>query len=92
MAAPKSHLRWINASLGNDLRLITVDEVCYFRSDAKYTRVVTAAQESLIRKSIRELASELNPELIAGINCQDGRLTCRGVAEAHNMKWSEPKL
>jgi DNA-binding LytR/AlgR family response regulator len=63
MAAPKSHLRWINASLGNDLRLITVDEVCYFRSDAKYTRVVTAAQESLIRKSIRELASELNPEL-----------------------------
>ena len=38
---PRSHLRWINASVGNDLRLITVDEVCYFRSDAKYTRIVT---------------------------------------------------
>jgi DNA-binding LytR/AlgR family response regulator len=58
----RRHLRWINASLGNDLRLITVDEVCYFRSDAKYTRVVTAGQESLIRKPIRELAVELDPE------------------------------
>jgi len=60
---PRAWLRWINASMGNDLRLITVDEVCYFRSDAKYTRVVTASQESLIRKPIRELVTELDPEL-----------------------------
>jgi DNA-binding LytR/AlgR family response regulator len=59
---PRAYLQWINASLGNDLRFITVDEVCYFRSDAKYTRVVTAAQESLIRKSVRELAAELDPD------------------------------
>lgn len=58
----RSHLRWINASVGNDLRLITVDEVCYFRSDAKYTRIVTEQQESLIRKPVRELALELDPE------------------------------
>jgi DNA-binding LytR/AlgR family response regulator len=61
LARPRSYLRWINASLGNDLRLITVDEVCYFRSDSKYTRIVTAAQESLIRRSVRELATELDP-------------------------------
>ena len=59
---PRPHLRWINASVGNDLRLVTVDEVCYFRSDAKYTRIVTEHQESLIRKSVRELALELDPE------------------------------
>jgi DNA-binding LytR/AlgR family response regulator len=58
----RAWLRWINASMGNDLRLITVDEICYFRSDAKYTKVVTAGQESLIRKPIRELAKELDPE------------------------------
>jgi DNA-binding LytR/AlgR family response regulator len=62
LSPPRGWLRWINASLGNDLRLITVDEVCYFRSDAKYTKVVTASQESLIRKPIRELAEELDPE------------------------------
>jgi len=61
LARPMSFLRWINASQGNDLRLITVDEVCYFRSDSKYTRVVTASQESLIRRSVRELAVELDP-------------------------------
>lgn len=62
IARPRAYLQWINASLGNELRFITVDEVCYFRSDAKYTRVVTAGQESLIRKSVRELAAELDPD------------------------------
>lgn len=61
LAQPRSYLRWINASLGDDLRLITVDEICYFRSDTKYTRIVTASQESLIRKSVRELVAELDP-------------------------------
>lgn len=54
-------LRWINASLGDEVKLITVDEVCYFQSDAKYTRVVTGDGESLIRKPLKELASELDP-------------------------------
>lgn len=62
-AQPESrgHLRWINASQGREVRLITVDEVCYFQSDAKYTRVVTADGESLIRKSLKDLAEELDP-------------------------------
>ena len=55
------YLRWINASLAADVKLITVDEVCYFQSDAKYTRVVTADGESLIRKSLKELSNELDP-------------------------------
>jgi DNA-binding LytR/AlgR family response regulator len=58
----KGYLRWINASVGPVIKLITVDEVCYFRADSKYTRVVTAGSESLIRKTIRELAAELDPE------------------------------
>ncbi|MFC0351305.1 LytR/AlgR family response regulator transcription factor [Undibacterium danionis] len=56
------HLRWIQASVGNLLRLITIDEIYFFQSDAKYTRVVTAQQEALIRKPIKELIDELNPE------------------------------
>jgi DNA-binding LytR/AlgR family response regulator len=58
-----SYLRWINASMGKDVQLITTDEVRYFQADAKYTRVVTAGREGLIRKSIKELVAELDPHL-----------------------------
>lgn len=55
------HLQWIRASRGAAVRLITVDEVCYFKADSKYTLVVTADSESLIKKTIKELADELDP-------------------------------
>src|SRR2546422_731444 len=62
LAAPqRGFLRWINASHGPAVRVITVDDVCYFQADSKYTRVVTAAEESLIRKPIKELCEELDP-------------------------------
>jgi DNA-binding LytR/AlgR family response regulator len=43
------------------MRIITVDDVCYFRADSKYTCVVTPEGESLIRKPIKELCDELDP-------------------------------
>jgi DNA-binding LytR/AlgR family response regulator len=55
------HLRWIRASVGNSVRLVPVDDVLFFNSDEKYTRVVTASGEVLIRKSIKELLDELDP-------------------------------
>ena len=57
----KAYLRWINASRGTAVRLITVEEILYFKADNKYTLVVTADGESLIRKTIRELNDELDP-------------------------------
>jgi DNA-binding LytR/AlgR family response regulator len=59
----KEYLRWITASQGDELRLITVEEVCYFKSDNKYTLVVTPQQESLIRRPIKELGDELDPQM-----------------------------
>ena len=61
--ANKEYIRWITASQGDDLRLITVEEICYFRADNKYTLVVTAEQESLIRRPIKELIDELDPNV-----------------------------
>ena len=55
-------LQWIKASVGNSLRLIPVDQVRFIRADDKYTRVVWEEGEALIRKSIRELAEQLDPE------------------------------
>jgi DNA-binding LytR/AlgR family response regulator len=59
----KEYLRWITATQGQDLRLITVDEICYFQADSKYTLVVTPQQQSLIRRPIKELVQELDPAL-----------------------------
>ena len=55
------HLRWITATQGRETRLITVGEVCYFRSDSKYTSVITADGEALIRMTLRELMDQLDP-------------------------------
>lgn len=57
----QEYLRWINASLGSEVRLITVDEVLYFQADTKYTRVVTAGGEALIRRTLKELQEQLDP-------------------------------
>jgi DNA-binding LytR/AlgR family response regulator len=57
------YLRWINASRGEDVQLITIEEVRYFQSDTKYTRVVAANRDGLIRKTIKELVAELDPSM-----------------------------
>jgi DNA-binding LytR/AlgR family response regulator len=52
-------LQWISASIGNATELIPVADVLCFNADDKYTEVITAGGEALIRKSIRELVDEL---------------------------------
>jgi DNA-binding LytR/AlgR family response regulator len=62
-AVPKSnYLQWIQASMGQQIRMIPVAEVLFFTSDEKYTRVQTETYEALIRKPIKELVEELDPE------------------------------
>lgn len=60
-AAP--YLQWIRASRGRAVQLLTVDEICYFKADSKYTMVVCDDSESLIKRSIKELVAELDPNL-----------------------------
>jgi DNA-binding LytR/AlgR family response regulator len=62
-AATPCYLQWINASRGSAVRLITVEEIVYFRSDQKYTLVVTPDGEALIKKTIKELTDELDPTM-----------------------------
>ena len=61
--APARYLQWINASRGAAVRLITVEEILYFKSDLKFTLVVTADAQALIKKTIRELTDELDPTM-----------------------------
>ncbi len=55
-------LAWITASNGRDTHLIMLEDVVYFRADSKYTVVVTAVGESLLRTSLRELGDALDPQ------------------------------
>ena len=61
VAAPR-YLSWIQASVGSMVRVITVDEVIFFQSDAKYTKVATSQVEALIRVPVKDLAAQLDPE------------------------------
>lgn len=57
-----ARLKWIKAAVGRQVKLIAVADVLYFQSDTKYTRVVLANSEALIRTPLKELLSELDPE------------------------------
>lgn len=56
------YLKWIKARRGEQVQLVAVDDVHYFRAEDKYTMVKTGDGEYLIKMSIRQLAGELNPE------------------------------
>ena len=60
MPSSKPPLVWITASAGKDTRLIMVDDVAYFQADNKYTTVMTAEGESLLRTPLRELLDSLD--------------------------------
>jgi DNA-binding LytR/AlgR family response regulator len=56
-------LRWLSASVGDTIKMFAIDEVLFFQSDEKYTRVVTAGDEAHVRKPLREIADGLDPDL-----------------------------
>ena len=60
-AKPREYLRWVQASVGTHLRMIPTGDILFFRAEDKYTRVQTEGYEALIRKPIRELIDELDP-------------------------------
>ena len=58
---PRDYLRWVQASVGATIRMIPTSEILFFRAEDKYTRVQTDRFEALIRKPIKELIEELDP-------------------------------
>lgn len=54
--------RWLKASVGRQIRVIDVDDVLFFQSDTKYTRVVLRDYEALVRTPLKDLLSGLDRE------------------------------
>jgi DNA-binding LytR/AlgR family response regulator len=61
-AAAGERLRWISASVGDTIKMFSIDEVLFFQSDEKYTRVVTANDEAHVRKPLKDIATGLDGE------------------------------
>ena len=75
-------LRWITVLNGREVRLITVDDICYFRADNKYVAVVTAESESLITTSLAELLERLDPNVFWQVH----RSTVVNVNAVHSVR------
>jgi DNA-binding LytR/AlgR family response regulator len=59
---PREYMRWVQASVGANIRMIPTSDILFFRAEDKYTRVQTRGFEALIRKPIKELIDELDPD------------------------------
>src|SRR6476659_1816995 len=58
----REYLRWVQASVGANIRMIPTSDILFFRAEDKYTLVKTRGFEALIRKPIKELIEELDPD------------------------------
>jgi DNA-binding LytR/AlgR family response regulator len=98
------NIRWIQASVGTQIRIVPVEDVIYFQSDAKYTKVVTKRGELHIRRSIKELLEGLDPNdfwqihrgTIVNAKCVDSvsrsseQMRLRLVGRGEKLSVSEP--
>ncbi len=75
-------LKWIQATVGTSIQMIPVDDVLFFISDEKYTRVQTASLEALIRKPIKELVAELDADQFWQIHRSTWSMPGRSPASA----------
>lgn len=61
--APGKHIEWITATLGASTRLLSIDEVLYFKAEDKYTCVATAMDEAHIRTPLKTLIERLDSQV-----------------------------
>jgi DNA-binding LytR/AlgR family response regulator len=66
--APSERLRFVHAGVGNAVRVIAVEEICYFQATDKYVAAVTREGEALLRTSLRELMPQLDPQLFRQVH------------------------
>lgn len=81
---PPERLQWIKATSGKRIQLIAIDDVLFFQSDTKYTRVVHREGEALIRTPLRELLGGLDPALFWQIH-RSAVVNARAVAAAERL-------
>lgn len=66
-------LRWIRASVGQTVRLISVDDIDFLRAEEKYTQVAWRAEggeprDAVIRMPLKDLVAQLDPARFAQVH------------------------
>lgn len=61
--AKNDFLQWIRAGIDDTTSLVSTDDVVFFQADQKYTSVITADREYVIRRTIKELEQQLDPSI-----------------------------
>lgn len=83
-AADTRRLEWIKASVGNHVKLIHVEDVDYFESDSKYTRVITPDGDAIIRTSLKQLAEQLDGRWFWQVH-RSAMVNVRSVSGVHRV-------
>ncbi len=89
------HLQWIKTGRKEGVRLVPVNEIYYFKAADKYTVVRTRDEEFIIRKSIKELTDELDPEQFwrvhraAIVNVKAIHLVSRSLAGLYIIRFKD---
>ncbi len=83
-APPREKLRWIKATVGKQIKLIDVNDILFFQSDTKYTRVVLADFDALIRTPIKDLLSGLDENQFWQIH-RNAVVNVKAIAGAHRI-------
>jgi DNA-binding LytR/AlgR family response regulator len=57
------YIKWLTVPRGQELRLVTTEEICYLRAEDKYTTLVTAEAQFLLNSSLKQMREKLDPRL-----------------------------
>ena len=76
-------LRWLRIQVGQSVRMVAVEEVCYFQSADKYTTVLTRDAELLLRTPLKELIAQLDPEQFWQVH-RGTIVNARQIVSAHH--------
>jgi DNA-binding LytR/AlgR family response regulator len=68
MPVSNRYLRWLSVVRGEEIRLITTEEICYLRSTDKYTAIVTADGEHLVATALKVLCEQLDPSTFVRVH------------------------
>lgn len=80
--AREERIRWISATAGSTIKIFPIDEVLFLESDSGYTRVVSATDEGLIRKPLKDLQAGLDGDAFWQIH-RGTLVSVRAIARAH---------
>jgi len=76
-------LRWLRIQVGQTVRMLAVEEVCYFQSADKYTTVLTRDAELLLRTPLKELIEQLDGEHFWQVH-RSTVVNARQIVSAHH--------